>query len=144
MIEQLLQYDKELFLFLNGLGTETWDGFWMFITTTRNSAPLYLLLLYLSYRTFGWKGTGIILVSIALLITCTDQLSNFFKYGIGRLRPCHEPEVSSAMRLVKSYCGGQFGYFSAHAANSFGPAIFFTVLFGKKVKYIPVFVCSQN
>ena len=84
MLEQLLQYDKELFLFLNGMGTETWDGFWMFMTTTRNSAPLYLLLLYLSYRNFGWKGTGIILVSIALLITCTDQLSNFFKYGIGR------------------------------------------------------------
>lgn len=136
MLEQLLQYDKDLFLFLNGLGTETWDGFWMFMTSTKNSAPLYLLLLYISYRTFGWKGAGIILVSIALLITCTDQLSNFFKYGIGRLRPCHEAEVSGAMRLVKSYCGGQFGYFSAHAANTFGPAIFFTVLFRNKVKYI--------
>ena len=106
------------------------------MTTTRHSAPLYLLLLYLTYRHFGWKKTGIVLVAIALLITCTDQLSNFFKYGVGRLRPCHDPEVSGVMRLVKSYCGGQFGYFSAHAANSFGPAIFFTVLFRNKVKYI--------
>jgi undecaprenyl-diphosphatase len=136
MLDQLLQLDKELFLFLNGIGTETWDGFWMFMTTTRNSAPLYLLLLYLTYRHFGWKKTGIVLVAIALLITCTDQLSNFFKYGVGRLRPCHDPEISGIMRLIKGSCGGQFGYFSAHAANSFGPAIFFTVLFRNKVKYI--------
>lgn len=136
MLEQLLQYDKDLFLFLNGLGTETWDGFWMFMTDTKSSFPLYVLLLYLSYKSFGWKRTGVILVAVALLITCTDQLSNFFKYGIGRLRPCHDPEVSSVMRLVKSYCGGQFGYFSAHAANSFGPAIFFSILFRNRVRYI--------
>lgn len=136
MLEQLLQYDKDLFLFLNGLGTERWDGFWMFMTGTLNSLPLYLVLLYLSHKTFGLKKTAIVLVAIALLITCTDQLSNFFKFGVGRLRPCHDPEVSPVMRLVKSYCGGQFGYFSAHAANSFGPAIFFTVLFRNRVKYM--------
>ncbi|MDC6362757.1 MULTISPECIES: phosphatase PAP2 family protein [Flavobacteriaceae] len=136
MLDQLLQYDKDLFLFLNGLGTPTWDGFWMFMTKTRNSFPLYVLLLYLSYKNFGWKKTGIILVSVALLITCTDQLSNFFKYGVGRLRPCHDPEISGIMRLVKSYCGGKFGYFSAHAANSFGPATFFAVLFCGKVRYM--------
>ncbi len=138
MLEDLLLLDKELFLYLNGLGTSTWDGFWMFMTKTRNSAPLYILLLYLSYKQFGWKKTGIILVAVALLITCTDQLSNFFKYGIGRLRPCHDEEVSQAMRLVKSYCGGKFSYFSAHAANSFGPAAFFAVLFRNKVKYIGI------
>ncbi|MFD2101112.1 phosphatase PAP2 family protein [Flagellimonas iocasae] len=138
MLEQLLQYDKDLFLFLNGLGTPLWDGFWMFMTNTKSSFPLYVLLLYLSYKFYGWKLTGIILVSVALLITCTDQLSNFFKYGIERLRPCHDPEVSSVMRLVKSYCGGQFGYFSAHAANSFGPAVFFSILFRGKVKFIGI------
>ncbi|NAY90393.1 phosphatase PAP2 family protein [Muricauda sp. JGD-17] len=138
MLEELVQFDKDLFLFLNGLGTSTWDGFWMFITKTRNSAPLYLLLLYLTYKTFGWKKTGIILVAIALLITCTDQLSNFFKYGIGRLRPCYDQEVSETMRLVKSYCGGKFGYFSAHAANSFGPAAFFVILFRNSVRYIGI------
>ncbi|TMU57180.1 phosphatase PAP2 family protein [Flagellimonas algicola] len=136
MLEQLLQLDQELFLYLNGLGTETWDGFWMFMTRTRNSFPLYVLLLYLVYKNFGTKRTLIVLVSVALLITCTDQLSNFFKYGIGRLRPCHDPEINDVMRLVKSYCGGKFGYFSAHAANSFAPATFFVLLFKYKVKFI--------
>ena len=139
-MEELMQLDEELFIFLNNLGTTTWDGFWLFITDKLASIPLYAVLLYLLYKSYGLKPTLVILVLVAGMITCTDQLSNFFKYGIGRLRPCHEPEVSSAMRLVKSYCGGQFGYFSAHAANSFGPAIFFTVLFKKKVKYISWFL----
>lgn len=138
MLEQLLQYDEDLFLFLNGLGSPTWDGFWMFMTKTRNSAPLYLLLLYFTYKNFGLKKTGVVLVAVALMITCTDQLSNFFKFGIGRLRPCHDPEISTAMRLVKSYCGGQFGYFSAHAANTFAPATFFTILFRGRVRYMGV------
>jgi undecaprenyl-diphosphatase len=76
------------------------------------------------------------LVSIALLITVSDQLSNFFKLGVGRLRPCYDPDLSGLIRLVKSSCGGRYGYFSAHAANSFAIAIFFTYLFRKSYSFL--------
>ncbi len=76
------------------------------------------------------------MITIALLITVTDQLANFFKYGVQRFTPCHDIEVNQLMRLVKSYCGGKFGYFSAHAASSFAVATFFSLLFKTKVKYI--------
>lgn len=140
MLEKLVQLDRQAFLFLNGLGTETWDGFWMFMTDSITAVPLYLVLLVLTYRTFGLKKTLLVLVAIALLITCTDQLSNFFKYGVQRLRPCHDPEISGIMRLVKPYCGGKFAYFSAHAANSFAVASFFAFLFQRKIKYLGVFL----
>ncbi len=138
MLEHLVQLDREVFLFLNGLGTETWDGFWMFMTNSKSAIPLYLVLLVLTYRIFKLKKTVLILVSVALLITCTDQLSNFFKYGVQRLRPCHDPEISEIMRLVKSYCGGKFAYFSAHAANSFAVASFFAFLFRRRIKYLGI------
>ena len=32
MIEQLLEYDTELFIFLNNLGSETWDTLWLINT----------------------------------------------------------------------------------------------------------------
>ncbi len=80
------------------------------------------------------------MVAVALLITCTDQLANFFKDGLQRLRPCHDPEVAGAMRLVKGYCGGKYGYFSAHASNSFGIAFFLTWLMGSKYRYIGIFL----
>ncbi len=140
MLEQLIQLDKDLFLFLNGLGTESWDNFWLFITNKRSSIPLYFLLLILSYKKLHLKKTLLLLIAVALLITVTDQLANFFKYGIQRFRPCHDIEVNALMRLVKSHCGGKFGYFSAHAANSFALATFFSILFKNKTMYISIFL----
>lgn len=139
MLEELLQQDKFLFLYLNGLGSDTWDAFWLFVTNKwTGSAPMYALLLMLSYLKFGLKKTLLIVVSVGVLIGVTDQLANFFKYGVARFRPCHDEEINSLMRLVKSSCGGKYGYFSAHAANSFAVAIFFTLLLKKHFKYIGV------
>ena len=39
--------------------------------------------------------------------------------------PCHDQEINSYIRIVKQGCGGLFGFFSSHAANSFGLATFF-------------------
>lgn len=136
MFERLIQWDREAFLYLNGLGTQTWDGFWMFMTDSITSVPFYAVLLFFTYRSLGLKKTGLVILAMVLLITCTDQLSNFFKYGVQRLRPCHDPEISGVMRLVKSYCGGRFAYFSAHAANSFAVASFFAFLF--RLNYRPL------
>ena len=129
MLEGLLQADRDLFLFLNNLGSETWDGFWLFLTNKWSSIPIYVILLLLSYRQFGIKRTVLILITVALLITTSDQLANFFKYGVQRLRPCYEQDLFESMRLVKSTCGGKFSFFSAHAANSFAVAGLFAGLF---------------
>lgn len=140
MLEELIRYDKELFLFLNNLGSGTWDGFWMFITNKWSSIPLYLLLLFMTYRSFGLKKTLLLLVAVTVLITVTDQLANFFKYGVQRLRPCYDSDVNGLMRLVKNTCGGKFGYFSAHAANSFAVAFFFTDLLRSKFRHLGIFL----
>jgi len=140
MLQELLQYDKDFFLFLNGLGTPQWDNLFQFISHKLSAIPLYLFLLILSFQKFGGKRTLVLLITIALLITVTDQLSNFFKYGVARLRPCHDPEIEPYMRLVKSYCGGQFGYFSAHAANAFAIAVFFGGILKSDVKNMGLFL----
>lgn len=142
MLEQLIQLDKELFLYLNGLGTDSGDVFWMYLSKKISfvTIPLYFSLLVLSYKELGIKKTSVLLISIALMITCTDQLANFFKYGVGRFRPCHDEDLISTMRLVKERCGGKYGYFSAHAASSFALAIFFTNLFGKKLRFLSLFL----
>lgn len=140
MWEELIQYDKELFLFLNNLGNPNWDSFWLFITNKFSALPLYFVLLYLTFRHFGLKKTIVVAVTVALMILVTDQLSNFFKYGVQRLRPCYDPDLNGLVRLVKSTCGGKFGYFSAHAANNFAVAFFFTFLLKAKFRYIGIFL----
>lgn len=140
MWEELIEHDKELFLFLNHLGSPTWDGFWMFITNKFTAIPLYFALLLLTYKQFGLKKLVFVLVTVALMILVTDQLSNFFKYGIRRLRPCYDSDLNGLIRLVKNSCGGKFGFFSAHAANSFAVAFFFTFLLRSKFRYIGIFL----
>lgn len=123
-MSSLLQWDTELFLWLNGLGNETWDGFWLAISETKTWLPLYAVLVFLLARCLkGWLVFWAVLM-VVLNLFLTDQGSTwFFKEQFERLRPCHVEALQNQMRLVKSGCGGQFGFLSAHAANTFGMAL---------------------
>ena len=136
MIDQLIQSDKELFLFLNNLGNSTWDGFWMFYTTKFNWIPLYALLLYLMYKNLNKKAFILNILVIVLMISFTDQVTNLFKDGFERLRPCYTEDLQGLMRLVKPSCGGKFSYFSGHASNSMAVAVFSGLLLRNKFKYL--------
>lgn len=136
MIEELLKYDEQLFLFLNNLGSEPWDGMWRFITEKYASVPLYILLLYLVWKELGWKGTLVIMIVVAIMITATDQLANLFKYSIQRPRPCKVEALQASMRFVADGCG-RFGYFSAHAASTMATAVFLGLLLRFRYKYLP-------
>jgi len=138
MLEEILKYDREVFLLLNTMGTETWDAFWMFITNKFSSIPVYLILIFLSYKQFGLKKTAILVLTAILMITATNGLADFFKYGVQRLRPCFDPEVNELARLVKNTCGGKYGYFSAHAGNTMAVAVFFSILLKERFKSVGI------
>ena len=128
--------DTQLLIYLNNLGSESWDGFWMFMTNKFTSIPVYLIILFLVYKHFGIKKLAISVLFIALVITISDQTANLFKYGFERLRPCYNEDVKGMIRLVKSSCGGRFSFFSAHASTSLAVAVFFGMLLKKHVKYV--------
>ncbi len=136
MLEQLVELDKEFFLYLNGLGTPFWDAFWLTYTAKIHWIPFYGLLGYLMYKKLNTKMFVLTLVVIALLISFTDQITNVFKHGIQRFRPCHEPGVQEIMRLVRDTCGGRYGFFSGHSSNSMGLAIFVGLALKNKYKYL--------
>lgn len=127
-MERILELDRELFLFLNNLGSPAWDQFWNIITNKWSSIPFYALILYLLFRSIGLKATVITLVLVAGMITCTDQLANVFKDNFERLRPCGQEGVMEKARFVAVRCG-KFGYFSAHAASSAALTVFMGIIF---------------
>jgi len=135
-MEELIQLDKQLFQYLNSLGSTTWDGFWMFITGKWNSVPLYILLVYLLFKKTNIKITVITVLMVAFMITLTDQLANVFKDGFMRLRPCYDIDFFEVMRRVKPSCGGRYGYFSAHAASSMALAVFLGKVLKPHFKYV--------
>lgn len=133
MLDKLISLDVQLLVYLNGLGSESYDGLWLFITKQTNWTPLFLLLLYVIYKKIGTKQTLYVLLSITILILITDQFTNFMKNSVERLRPCSNPEINSFIRVVQSR--SSFSFFSGHAANSMAVAMFVYHLIKPYFKY---------
>ncbi len=131
----LQQLDTELFIYLNNLGSKPWDSLWLGITNKWYSIPIYVVLLFLVYKNLGIKKTGMVVLLVAALITCTDQLANVFKHGFERPRPCQLDALMQQARFIAVRCGS-FGFFSAHAASSMGLAIFLGTVLRNKLRYL--------
>jgi undecaprenyl-diphosphatase len=136
MIEKILSLDTELLIYLNNLGSPQYDGLWLMITRQLNWVPLFLLLLYVIFKKLGTKQTLYLLLFVALLITFTDQVTNLFKNGFQRHRPCDNPEVSSLIRVVQFR--GSYSFFSGHASNSMAVTIFLYLNLKRFSKYFYV------
>ena len=140
MFEEILKLDSKLFLFLNNLGTTKFDAFWLSLSKIEANILMYLFLIFLFFHIKKLRPKFLyifyLLFVIAIMITITDQGANFFKDSFQRLRPCYNESISNSLRLVKENCGGKYGFFSAHASNSFSLAIFFGLLFKNRIRYM--------
>lgn len=137
-MEEIILEDKQAMIFLNNLGSSTFDPFWILVSEKWFWIPLYVIFLYFLYKNFNKKSLFYILLFVAIGITASDQIANIFKFGFERLRPCHDPSLEGLLREVK--CGGKFGFYSAHSSNSFFVATYLTILLGKKIKQLPYFL----
>lgn len=137
-MEEIILEDKQAMIFLNNLGSSTFDPFWILVSEKWFWIPLYVIFLYFLYKNFNKKSLFYILLFVALGITASDQIANIFKFGFERLRPCHDPSLEGLLREVK--CGGKFGFYSAHSSNSFFVATYLTILLGKKIKKLHYFL----
>ena len=142
MLEEILRIDTELFIYLNNLGTSSFDVFWSFLSRKEANIAVYLsgILFFLKnkgFRSYKIKSLDVFYIfSIVLvMILISDQSANIFKDSLQRLRPCYDELIKDSVRLVKEGCGGKYGFFSAHASNSFSLAVFFGLLFKDFSKY---------
>lgn len=130
MLETLNQLDQELLLFLNSIHSPFFDSFMYLISGKLVWAVFYLAIIVQIYRTYGWKNCLYLVVAIALVITCCDQMaSGILKPTFQRFRPSQSPEISNLVHIVNGYTGGKYGFASSHAANVFGLATFCSLLF---------------
>ena len=145
MLDLIVEYDHKLFLWLNNLGNESFDWFWMLMTNKLFNFFVYsIALIYLLKKT-DIKSLISMILFLSILILISDQTSNLFKNFFERLRPCYDEQISSYMRLVKDTCGGLYSFFSAHASNSFALASFFFFVYYKIIqrKIILFFVLAS-
>ena len=134
IFEFIIQKDKEFMIFLNNLGSESWDFFWIKVTNKRVWITLYALLLYLIFKSVGTKKGIAILIIAAVLITFADQFTNLIKYTFERLRPSNDPSINEKLRVLHKSTG--FSFFSGHSSNSFANTTFLFLLLRKYYKYM--------
>ncbi len=137
MIDRLIEFDKEILRFLNGLHVSWLDPVMLALTETVAWIPLYSFMLYVvikEYKREAW----IILLGLALTILLADQITaSLMKPYFARLRPSQEPSLEEWIHIVNGYKGGKFGFASSHAANTFGAATFFFLWLRKIKNWVP-------
>lgn len=133
MLETLQHIDQSLFLAVNGWHSPYWDTFMYLFTNKLVWIPLYVSILYVLIRNLNWRMVIFTIIAFALLVTVADQLcSSVLRPVFERPRPSHNPEIADIVHLVNGKRGGQFGFPSCHAANTFALACFVMLLFRNK------------
>lgn len=136
MMEKIGRIDQELFLYLNSFHSDFWDPIMFFLTGTRPWIPMYAILLWMIWKTYG-KESWWVYVAAGLTILFADQTaSGIMKPFFERLRPCHEPLLYGLVHNY-GYCGGgKFGFASSHASNSFGVAMLMNLTIRSKYPWV--------
>ena len=126
----LIELDKQLLLAVNGSDSLFLDGLAMTLTTASTWIPLYLSLLYMVVKNNDTvQKILLILVCAGLCVLLAGAVDDLVvKPNIARLRPTPDPEIGSLVDVVNGYRGGQYGFFSAHACNTFSIALFMSLM----------------
>lgn len=134
MWEQLEQWDRELFIYLNGLGVEKWDDFWIYVTKIEHWIPWYVLLFGLFFIVYSRRqaiiGILLSLVSVGISLGLTEFIKNI----VERLRPSNTLEIAQAIRVLQSPT--DFSFFSGHAAVSMALTTFVVLASRRQLKWI--------
>ncbi|WP_420553035.1 phosphatase PAP2 family protein [Tenacibaculum aiptasiae] len=138
MLDNIIQKDKELLIFLNSLGSEQWDGFWLFITNQFSWIPLFIVILFLVFKYLGLKKGLFTVVFIALLVTFSDQITNVIRGVFERLRPNNDPEIKDMLRTLIS--PQSYSFTSGHATTSTVVTVFIIMLLKEYTGYIKYLV----
>jgi undecaprenyl-diphosphatase len=142
VIEHLNALDESLLLFFNHLNNPVLDFLMYWASNKWIWLPFYACLAFFVYRKFPDSFFSIV-IFISLMVAISDQLSStVIKNIVLRLRPCHNPAIASDVHLVNGYCGGQYGFVSSHASNSFAITSFLIFLFRKENKTLQWIVLS--
>lgn len=134
-MEELIHLDKELLLMVNGSDSLFLDSLVMTLTNAKTWIPLYLALFYVVLKSNDT-------VARVLLVLAGAGLCVFFagtiddtivKPLVARWRPGRDPEIGMLVDTVDGYRGGNYGFFSAHASNTFSIALFFSLLMRQRL-----------
>jgi undecaprenyl-diphosphatase len=134
----LNELDTQAFLWLNSLHSTFFDPIMLRVSGKNEWYPMYAIIIGTIIWRYKRQSIGKLLMIIMSVVISDRVCSGFFKPLVQRLRPCHEPSLQKLVHVVGD-CGGQFGFCSSHAANTFTLATCLFLLFGKEFSKLSYF-----
>ena len=136
--------DKQLLLALNGSDSLFLDSLVKTLTTATTWIPLYIALLYVVIKNCNNIKEVLLILGCAILcVVLAGSIDDtLVKPLVARWRPARDPEIGMTVDIVNGYRGGRFGFFSAHASNTFSIAIFFALLIRSRLLSVTMIIWS--
>ena len=134
MLDTIDRWDRELLLFLNGLGSESFDPFWLAVTKPQSWVMLYLLIFYLLFACYGRTRGAIASVTLILTAFLANLCSELIKNLTTRLRPINDASIKEFLRILLDAEG--YSFFSGHAATSFAVSTLVILLLKARYPWI--------
>lgn len=144
ILDEMVLWEKDLFLFLNDHHTAYGDALIYLFSAPQTWFGVWLALILLLFYKKPAREAVLILAAMSLMILFCDQLSShLIKPLCMRPRPTHYPSIQEVVHTVYNYRGYPYGFVSSHAANFFGLAMFTALLFKNKGYSLYIFLIAM-
>lgn len=127
MLYKLIEWDKELFLFLNSKHIGWLDP----VMLVLSSYPCWIVVCLTMVAIIYFRGRERdLLATVFFLVStgCSALLTNLVKFVIGRPRPIHNTDWGDTIHAIEKYSTSS-SFFSSHSATTFTMAVFFFLFF---------------
>jgi undecaprenyl-diphosphatase len=137
MLQTLKEWDRELLVWLNSIGIENWDNFWLFITHIESWFALFIYFFILIFHFYGFKKGCIVLFGLFATVAITIAFTDFAKDFVARLRPNNVEALGDFIRVLQKPTN--YSFFSGHASSSFAITTYIVLSLQKYHKYVYLF-----
>lgn len=134
MFESLKEWDRDLFVFLNSLGGESFDSFWLFTTRIEIWIPLFIFFGFLIFYYYKGRKALVALTFLVLTFSATYLFTLLVKDYVGRLRPNNVEAFAEHIRILQK--PNSYSFFSGHASSSFAITTFVVLMLRNYTKWI--------
>ena len=143
-IQTFLANDRLVLSWFNGSNSVFLDGWMSALTSGFTWLALYASLFYLVVKNNETIGQIMLVVGCALAcVGLADIMADVIvKPLVERWRPSNDPIFKYDVSVVEGYRGTSYGFFSAHAANTFSLALFFCMLVRSRVLSVALVLWS--
>ena len=143
-IQTFLANDRLVLSWFNGSNSVFLDGWMSALTSGFTWLALYASLFYLVVKNNETMGQIMLVVGCALAcVGLADIMADVIvKPLVERWRPSNDPIFKYDVSVVEGYRGTSYGFFSAHAANTFSLALFFCMLVRSRVLSVALVLWS--